>query len=29
MNKFDMKMTLQTLRRDAYEDLMSIYKSQF
>ena len=29
INKFDMKMTLQTLRRDVDEDLMSIYKSHF
>ena len=29
MNEFDMKMILQTLRRDADEDLMSIYISQF
>ena len=29
MNGFDMKMTLQTLRIDAGEDLMLIYISQF
>ena len=28
MNEFDMKMTLETLQRDADEDLMSIYISQ-
>ena len=29
INEFDMKMTLQALRSDADEDLMSIYISQF
>ena len=29
MNEFDMKTTLQTLQRNADDDLMSIYVSQF
>ena len=29
INEFDMKMTLQTLRRDADEDLMSIIYHNF